>query len=196
MQAAAPDVPIALSRVGVTGVEKAIRVHHGGREALVSATIECFVDLDAARKGVHMSRFPELFEEAIDETVMGESLRVEDLAEHVARHIVERQEAGRAEVSIAARYPVERLTPVTGLATQELVTLVGRASASPQAARRVIGVEATGLNACPCAQGLVREQAAERLGDAGFDEVAAGLSTSARASASTQRASSASSSIR
>jgi MptA/FolE2 family GTP cyclohydrolase len=34
----------------------------------------------------------------------------------------------------------------------------------------VVGVEATGINACPCAQGLVREEAAERLGDAGFDD--------------------------
>jgi GTP cyclohydrolase-4 len=31
-------------------------------------------------------------------------------------------------------------------------------------------VEATGINACPCAQGLVREEATERLGEAGFDE--------------------------
>ena len=31
-------------------------------------------------------------------------------------------------------------------------------------------MEATGINACPCAQGLVRGRAAERLGEAGFDE--------------------------
>ena len=36
--------------------------------------------------------------------------------------------------------------------------------------RRVVGVEATGINACPCAQGLVRGHAAERLLDAGFEE--------------------------
>ena len=34
--------------------------------------------------------------------------------------------------------------------------------------RRVVGVEATGINACPCAQGLVRGVAAERLAEAGF----------------------------
>ena len=145
-------------------------MQHGGQDALVSAEIDCFVDLDPAQKGVHMSRFPELFEEAIDELVMGEKLLVESLAEHIARHIVERQDALRAEVRIAARYPIERLTPVTGLRTQELVTLIGIASASPVDSRRVVGVEATGINACPCAQGLVRDQAAERLGDAGFDD--------------------------
>jgi GTP cyclohydrolase IV len=170
MQASVPDVQLGLSRAGVTGVQKAVRMQHGGRDALVSAEIDCFVDLDPARKGVHMSRFPELFEEAIDELVIGEMLLVERLAEHIARHIVERQDALRAEVKIAARYPVERTTPVTGLRTQELVTLVGLAAASRSASRRIVGVEATGINACPCAQGLVRDQAAERLGEAGFED--------------------------
>ena len=170
MQASIPEVQLGLSRAGVTGVQKAVRMQHAGRDALVSAEIDCFVDLDPARKGVHMSRFPELFEEAIDELVIGEMLLVEQLAEHIARHIVERQDALRAEVKIAARYPVERMTPVTGLRTQELVTLIGLATASRAAARRIVGVEATGITACPCAQGLVRDRAAERLGDAGFEE--------------------------
>jgi GTP cyclohydrolase IV len=170
LQSAPPDVRVGLSRAGVTGVQKAIRMQHGSHDALVSAEIDCFVDLDPAQKGVHMSRFPELFEEAIDELVIGGKLLIERLAEHIARHIVERQRALRAEVKIAARYPIERTTPVTELRTQELVTLIGIAAASRTAARRVVGVEATGINACPCAQGLVREQATERLGDAGFDE--------------------------
>jgi len=163
-------VRIGLSRAGVTGVQKAVRMQHGGHDALVSAEIDCFVDLDPAQKGVHMSRFPEVFEEAIDEVVIDGKLLVENLAEHIAKHIVERQRALRAEVKIAARYPIERLTPVTGLRTQELVTLIGLAAASPSSTRRVVGVEATGINACPCAQGLVREEATERLGEAGFDE--------------------------
>jgi MptA/FolE2 family GTP cyclohydrolase len=33
-----------------------------------------------------------------------------------------------------------------------------------------VGVEATGINACPCAQGLVRGAAADRLLEAGFDD--------------------------
>src|SRR2546421_313597 len=117
-----------------------------------------------------MSRFPELFEEAIDEVVIGEAFLVEELAEHIARHIVGRQRAGRAEVRIAARYPLERRTPVTGLATQEMISIVGIAAASESRVRRIVGVEATGINACPCAQGLVRGKATERLLEAGFEE--------------------------
>jgi GTP cyclohydrolase-4 len=170
LQASTPEVRIGLSRAGVEGIEKAIRFRHRGIERQIPAEIDCVVDLDPARKGVHMSRFPELFEEAIDEVVIGEALLVEALAEHIARQVVGRQGALRAEVHVRARYPVERRTPVTGLATQEMVSLIGIAAASARSVRRVVGVEATGINACPCAQGLVRGRATERLAEAGFDE--------------------------
>jgi MptA/FolE2 family GTP cyclohydrolase len=91
------------------------------------------------------------------------------LAEHIAAHIVERQQALRAQVRIVARYPIERTTPVTGLPTQEMVSLIGIAAASQAGVRRLVGVEASGINACPCAQGLVRGRASERLLEAGFD---------------------------
>ena len=169
LQASTPEVRLGLSRAGVQGVAKAIRISWGGAEKLISAEIDCFVDLDPGQKGVHMSRFPELFEEAIDEVVIGEAFLVEELAEHIARHIVGRQRAGRAEVRIAARYPLERRTPVTGLATQEMISLVGIAAATESHVRRIVGVEATGINACPCAQGLVRDKASERLLEAGFE---------------------------
>jgi GTP cyclohydrolase IV len=164
-----PEVRLGLSRAGVQGVAKAIRLRWGGAEKLISAEIDCTVDLDPAQKGVHMSRFPELFEEAIEEVVIGEAFLVEELAEHIARHIVDRQAAGRAEVRISARYPLERRTPVTGLATQEMISIIGIAAASETRVRRIVGVEATGINACPCAQGLVRGRASERLLEAGFD---------------------------
>jgi MptA/FolE2 family GTP cyclohydrolase len=170
LQASTPEVRIGLSRVGVRGVHKAIRQHSGKRETLVPAEIACSVDLDPARKGVHMSRFPELFEQAIDELVIGEAVLIEELAEHIARTVVGRQEALRAEVEVSARYPLQRETPVTRMRTQEMVSLIGIAAASASAARRVVGVEATGINACPCAQGLVRGRAAERLLEAGFGE--------------------------
>ncbi len=168
LQASVPDVRIGLTRAGVTGVQKAIRIRHDGREKTFAAEISCTVDLDPAQKGVHMSRFPEIFGEAIDAVVIGEAFLVETLAEHIAGHIVERQHALRAEVRIEAQYPLERRTPVTGLPTQEIATLIGIAAASPERVRRVVGVEAWGINACPCAQGLVRGAAADRLLEAGF----------------------------
>ena len=171
LQASEPAVQLSLTRAGVTGVSKAIRVSHEGSQTVMAAEIECTVDLDRAQKGVHMSRFPELFEEAIEAVVDTEALHVETLAEHIAGHIVERQSALRAEVRITAHWPVRRTTPVSGLHTQEMVSLVGIAAASGDAVRRIVGVEANGINACPCAPGLVRSRAAERLGEAGFESM-------------------------
>jgi GTP cyclohydrolase I/GTP cyclohydrolase-4 len=168
LQASTPDVQLGLTRAGVTGVQKAIRIRHDGHEKTFAAEISCTVDLDPAQKGVHMSRFPELFGEAIDAVVIGEAFLVETLAQHIAAHIVERQGALRAEVRIEAQYPLERRTPVTELPTQEIAKLIGIAAASPDRVRRVVGVEAWGINACPCAQGLVRNSAAGRLLEAGF----------------------------
>jgi GTP cyclohydrolase I/GTP cyclohydrolase-4 len=169
LQASRPEVQLGLTRAGVTGVAKSIRISHAGRERAFAAEISCTVELDPAQKGVHMSRFPELFEEAIDEVVIAQAFLVEEFAEQIARQIVERQQAVRAEVRIVAQYPLERVTPVTGLPTQEMAALHGIAAATPAGVRRVIGVEATGINACPCAQGMVRAAAAERLGAAGFE---------------------------
>ena len=169
LQASAPEIELSLTRAGVTRVSKAIRVRHEGRETVMAAEIECTVDLDKAQKGVHMSRFAELFEEAIEAVVASEALHVEALAEHIARHIVERQQALRAEARITARWPMRRTTPVSGLPTQELVSLIGIAAASTSGVRRIVGVEASGINACPCAQGLVRDRAGERLAEAGFE---------------------------
>ena len=64
----------------------------------------------------------------------------------------------------AADDPVSKLDAGDGLARRHR-----RGDHGP--VRRVVGVEATGINACPCAQGLVRGRAAERLAEAGFEDV-------------------------
>ena len=173
-QAEAPTTRVSLSRVGVVGVEKIIRVcgsQNGGQsgdESLYHADLECFVDLNPEQAGVHMSRFEEVVNEAIDTVVLGEALRAEDLAAHIAERVRERQAGLRAEVRIAARYPETVPTPVSGLPTQELYTLFGTAVSSDRGTRTLTGVEAQGMTACPCAQGLVEDGARERLAEQGF----------------------------
>ena len=102
-----------------------------------------------------MSRFEEIINEAIDEVVLGESLKAEGLAAHIAEHVRERQQGMRAEVRIAARYPETVPTPVSGLETQEIYTLLGTAVVSERGTRTLTGIEAQGMTACPCAQELV-----------------------------------------
>lgn len=170
LQGSRPAAPISLSGAGVTHSAKAIRIRHKASERLFHAEIACFCDLGPDQKGVHMSRFEETVNEAIDEVVIGEAFRIEVLAEHIAQRIVERQRALRSEITIRASYPVEKRTPVTGIATQEMYGLIGVATASTTASRRIVGVTAQGMNACPCAQGLIRSQAAGDLRREGFSE--------------------------
>jgi len=171
VQAQTPALAIGLSRVGVTGVEKVIRIRQHGAEQLFSARLDCFVDLAGDQKGAHMSRFEEVVNEAIGEVVLGEStFRAEDLAQRVAELVRERQKARRAEVTIAARYPEHKPAPVSGVNTQEIYTLYGMAVASQRGTRRVVGVAAAGMTACPCAQELVAVSARARLLEDGFSE--------------------------
>jgi GTP cyclohydrolase-4 len=151
--------------VGVTGVEKVVRI----RDELFFARLECFVDLHRDQKGAHMSRFEEVVNEAIGQVVLSESpFRAETLAQHIAELVRERQGAERAEVTIAARYPEHKPAPVSGIETQEIYTLHGRAVAFEHGTRRTVGVSATGITACPCAQELVAARARERLAADGF----------------------------
>jgi GTP cyclohydrolase I/GTP cyclohydrolase-4 len=170
VQASLPSTQVSLSRVGVTGVEKVIRVNADGAENLFHATFECFVDLNPRQAGVHMSRFEEVVGEAIDQVVLGESFRAEVLAAHIAERVRESQNGLRAEVSVTARYPETVTTPATGQQTQEIYTLFGTAVASLRGMRTLTGVQAQGMTACPCAQDMVAGASRERLADRGFDD--------------------------
>src|ERR1700677_4059808 len=128
VQAQLPTVQISISRVGVTGIEKVIRLRQNGAEQLFSARFECVVDLGPQQKGAHMSRFEEVVNEAIGDVVLGEAaFKAETLAEHIAQLVRERQDARRAEVSVEARFPEHKPAPVSGIQTQELYTLHGSA---------------------------------------------------------------------
>src|SRR3954454_5823109 len=175
VQARRPTAHLSLSRVGVTNVQKVIRISAGSDgDQLFYADLDCFVDLNPKQKGAHMSRCEEVVEEAIDEVVLGEAFKAETLASHIAERVRERQNGLRAEVTIAARYPENKNAPVSGIRTQAIYTLFGSAVASERGTRRLVGVEAQGMTACPCAQEMVTEHSEERLREDGFtdDEIA------------------------
>jgi len=170
VQSQLPAVQLGLSRVGVTDVEKVIRIRHNGSEQLFSARFECVVDLGPSQKGAHMSRFEEGVNDAIGEVVLGEAtFKVETLAEQIANLVRTRQGARRAEVNVEARFPEHKPAPVSGIPTQEIYTLHGSAICTDAGTRRLIGVTAQGMTACPCAQELVAASSRERLEEQGFD---------------------------
>jgi GTP cyclohydrolase I/GTP cyclohydrolase-4 len=171
VQSRVPTLSLSLSRVGVTNVEKVIRIRANGTEQLFSARLDCFVDLGPHQKGAHMSRFEEVVNDALGEVVLGESaFRAETLAQHIAEKVRDRQGARRAEVHIEARYPEHKPAPVSGIETQEIYSMLGAAVASEAGTRRLIGVRVQGLTACPCAQTIIQTSSHERLRADGFSE--------------------------
>jgi GTP cyclohydrolase-4 len=171
-QEEAPDVRLSLNRVGVSSVKHIIRLNVGGQERLFHGDFTMVADLAPDKAGVHMSRFSELLEAATLDVLARKEKpsRVEDLTEQIAREIVGSQGALRADVRLRAEFGLERWTPVSGKRTEETYTLVGIAHADAHGTRRIVGVEAEGMTACPCAQLMVREHSIRELQDAGFSE--------------------------
>ncbi len=167
-----PVVRIALNRAGVARVRRILRLDIDGKSGVFNGEFSMVADLRGDRSGVHMSRFVENLEEATLDVLAREqpAMRIERLAEAVAREIVATQEAGEAEVRLRADFTLERWTPVSGKRGEETYTLVGVAHASAHGARRAVGVEAEGMTACPCAQGMIRERSLQELRDAGFSQ--------------------------
>jgi GTP cyclohydrolase-4 len=161
-----PSAPLRLDRVGVTGLRRIIRLSDG---SLFSAVLDLFIELPASQKGAHMSRFGDSVERVLEDLDALEAPVIESLAERLARQLATGHRASRVDVEIRAQFPLMRRAPLSGKASQEIYTLIGMAAASPDRAVRLVGVEAEGMMACPCAQDMVRAHARERLLEAGFD---------------------------
>jgi GTP cyclohydrolase-4 len=169
-QEEAPEVRLSLNRVGVSSVKHIIRLNIDGQERLFNGDFTMVADLRPDKAGVHMSRFSELLEAATLDVLSrkDQPARMEDVVERIAREIVGSQGALRADVRLRAEFGLERWTPVSGKRTQETYTLVAIAHADALGTRRVVGVEAEGMTACPCAQLMVREHSIRELVDVGF----------------------------
>ena len=170
IQSGQPTVHVRLGRTGVVGVTKAILIGNEGNQHWFHAMFDLYADLGANQAGAHMSRFSDALDEVMEDIDTTAWPRIEMLAEHIARAIVEKQKAFRAEVHIRAAYPLQRWTPVSGRPTQEVYGLIAQAVATRDSSRHLIGVEVQGMVACPCAQDMVHSFARMRLQEEGFPE--------------------------
>ena len=171
IQNSKPSVYVRLGKVGVVGITKAILINdQEGQQHWFNAQFDLYADLGATQAGVHMSRFGDALDEVMEEIVGNTWPNIELLAEYIAKTIVEKQKALRAEVHIRTSFPIERKTPVSDRHTQEVYHLIAQAAASEESSRHMIGVEVEGMVACPCAQDMVYEYTRVRLKEEGFPE--------------------------
>jgi len=165
-----PDVPISLSRVGVTGIKKIIPIKHDRGEDLFYSEMDLYADLRPEQKGLHMSRFSTIVNEIIDGIIRSASMDIESFAKAIAERINREQQALKSEVVIRAKYPRERRTPVSDQISQEIYSLISIAVSTKHRTRIIVGGEAQGMTVCPCAQEMTREYSKKKLWEAGFTE--------------------------
>ncbi|MCQ4333976.1 GTP cyclohydrolase I FolE2 [Natronomonas sp. F2-12] len=166
VQASSPDISVGLNRVGVTGVEKLVKLHRGDdRPIVLMAEFEVFVDLPEWRKGADMSRNMEVVDEMLEEAVSEPTLRVEDVCGDVAERLIEKHEyTTRAEVRMEAEYVIREKTPATDRPTQATADIIASATAHDDGTTgEEIGCHVVGMTVCPCSQGMSESRARDVL---------------------------------
>jgi len=167
-----PEVPIGLSRVGATGIKKLVQVERKEKRPIILiSTFDIFVDLPSDRKGVNLSRNFEAIDEVIESLTSRPVKNVEELNIKIVENLLNRHEyATKAEVIMTSELIMRKKTPTTKQKTQEVVKIFCEAKKWRNGKKLVfIGVEVSGITACPCAQELVRAKAIEELVAMGYD---------------------------
>ncbi|PSP85672.1 GTP cyclohydrolase I FolE2 [Halobacteriales archaeon QS_1_68_17] len=172
VQASSPDVTVGLNRVGVTGVDKLVKLGRASdRPIVLMAEFEVFVDLPSWRKGADMSRNMEVIDETLESAVSETAYRVEDVCGDAAERLLEKHEyTTRAEVRMEAEYVTREQTPASNRPTQSTSTIIAGATATDEGTREEIGARVTGMTVCPCSQGMSASRARETLRDLDVDD--------------------------
>jgi GTP cyclohydrolase-4 len=172
VQASSPDVSVGLNRVGVTGVEKLVKIARADKRPIVlMAEFEVYVDLPSWRKGADMSRNMEVIDETLEAAVSEPTYRVEDVCGDAAERLLEKHEyTSKAEVRMEAEYVVRDETPASGLDTQSSTDIIAAATATDEGTHEKIGAQVTGMTVCPCSQGMSASRARQTLRDLAVDD--------------------------
>ncbi len=164
-----PTIPVHLTRVGVTGVKKLVKIaREGKRPIILLPTFDAFVDLPSTKRGIHMSRNPEAISEVLEEAVEKPTVEIESLCAVMVSCLLKKHKyAKRAEVRMESDLIVKKKSPVTMAKTQEMTKImadaVGYRDREEVVIRKMIGAEVVGITACPCAQESIMETSKQRL---------------------------------
>lgn len=165
-----PNIPIKLTRVGVTGVKKLLQVERKNKRPIILLpTFDAFVDLPNNQKGIHMSRNPEAISEVVETVANDNTIDIESLcAKIVDKMMIKHEYAKRVEINMTTDFMFMRESPVTKNKTQEMAKLKAKAigfrdEAGNITIRKSIGAEVIGMTVCPCAQESVRESDKNKL---------------------------------
>jgi GTP cyclohydrolase-4 len=175
VQASEPEVSVGLSQVGVTGVEKLVKIaREDDRPIALMAEFDVYVDLPRGRKGIDMSRNMQVIDETLEDAVSDPVYRVEEMCGTVAERLLEKHDyTSTATVEMEAELMVREETPASDLPTQATVDIIASATArADEPTREEIGARVVGMTVCPCSQQMMSETARQKLAELGVGESA------------------------
>ncbi|MEA3557939.1 MAG: GTP cyclohydrolase MptA [Candidatus Thermoplasmatota archaeon] len=161
-----------LSRVGVSGIKRPVTIKRHGNTIRLVPEFDISVNLPSEQKGSHMSRHVEVINRAIDMAVNVENDSLERLVERIAGELLRSHEyATYADVKLEADYFLEKISP-DNREVMENYRIMAEASITRGGGKphRKIGVEVSGLSACPCAMENIREILKTELKEKGISE--------------------------
>ena len=156
-----------LTRVGTTGLRLPFNVKRPDGIHVLTPEISIFVDLPPELKGSHMSRNLEVVHEVRGRAQDFHSL--EEICERISVELLKKHEyAECSEVLMRTDYFLEKKNP-SGKPNIEHYVLVAEALSRWDAdvavrTTKVIGVEVTGMTACPCGMETTRAIYIDRQG--------------------------------
>lgn len=164
-----PTIPVHLTRVGVKGVKKLLKIERDKKRPIVLIpTFDAYVDLPSTQRGIHMSRNPEAISDVLEEAVESNAVEIESLCAEIVSLLLEKHKyAKRAEVSMKSDFMIMKKSPVTKHKTQEMTNVmadaIGYRTDEGVVIRKMIGAEVVGMTVCPCAQETVKESSKQKL---------------------------------
>ena len=173
VQATEPDVAVGLSQVGVTGVEKLVKIaREDERPIALMADFEVYVDLPQGRKGIDMSRNMEVIDETLEDAVSEPVYRVEEMCGDTAERLLQKHDyTTTATVKMEAELVIQEETPASGRTTQGSVDIIASATAvDGEPTREKIGARVVGMTVCPCSQQMMGQRARNKLQELGVGE--------------------------
>lgn len=154
-----------ISRVGIQGIKRPVCIKRPGRTVNLIPTFDISVNLPHDQKGSHMSRHVEVINRSIEMAIKMENDSLERLVERIAFELLKSHEyATYADVSVWADYFMVKGSPDNRTVTENYkIFAEAKIQRGDERPERTIGVEVSGMSACPCAMETVRSLLKEEI---------------------------------
>ncbi|MHC1590993.1 MAG: GTP cyclohydrolase MptA [Candidatus Helarchaeales archaeon] len=167
VQDSSAEFRIGIDKVGIKNVIKRIRLKKDSKSHDFSGRLSAYIDLPREKRGIHMSRNPESIEEVLSNFQFKKTTSFEMFVRMVSETLLEKHEySTRSEVILEGTLILDSSQEFGGLYQKAIdirVRAVSTRLKSKFNTKIFLQVSYLGMNACPCAQELIRDYSREIL---------------------------------